>query len=117
MRLPELNLFDVVKVPFPFTDKKQTKFRPAVILSSPENFGVGSGHAIMAMITSSRHSSFPLDMAVTDIISAGLPHGCVIRMKLFTLDYRLIESVLGRLGRPDQQLLIEHLRKLFPFFD
>ena len=43
--------FDVVRVPFPFTDKTASKNRPALVLSSAEAFNTPSGHALMAMIT------------------------------------------------------------------
>ena len=47
--------FDVVVVPFPFTDIKADKRRPALILSSDTKFNKKSGHAVMAMITSQKN--------------------------------------------------------------
>ena len=46
--------FDVVVVPFPFTDSAQTKRRPALVLSQNTNFGNQNGHSILAMITSQK---------------------------------------------------------------
>ena len=42
--------FEVVVVPFPFTDRKTNKRRPALILSDDIKFNTPSGHAVLAMI-------------------------------------------------------------------
>ena len=43
--------FDVLVVPFPFTDSAAVKRRPALVLSA-EQFQDRSGHLVCAMITS-----------------------------------------------------------------
>lgn len=103
--------YAVVKVPFPFTDGQAQKQRPALILSSRE-FGRQSGHSLMAMITSARHSSWPQDVAVTDLEAAGLPVACVIRMKFFTLDHRLVIGELGQLSPKDKRAFRAALRQV-----
>jgi mRNA interferase MazF len=42
--------YEIVVVPFPFTDRLTSKRRPAVALSN-ESFGEQSGHTLLAMIT------------------------------------------------------------------
>jgi mRNA interferase MazF len=101
--------FDIVAVPFPFTDRKQTKKRPALVLSSPDNFNNPSGHSVMAMITSSKNQPWPADVSISDLRSAGLPVPSVVRMKLFTLDHRLIEKKLGNLAQADRKKLLDSL--------
>lgn len=98
------NQFDVVAVPFPFVDSKNSKKRPAVILSS-HKYNKDAGHSIMAMITSARNAPWPYDIEVTNLIQAGLPKASVIRMKLFTIDHRLIIENLGTLSAKDQKML------------
>jgi mRNA interferase MazF len=98
---------DVVVVPFPFTDKQATKRRPATVLSSNKNFSCG--HSILAMITSAGNASWPLDTPITDTEKAGLQAASVIRMKLFTLDDRLILRRIGRLSAPDRSQLTKSL--------
>ena len=56
--------FDVVVVPFPFTDSIQTKRRPALVLSQNEHFGNEIQHSVLAMITSQKNAPWPLDCPV-----------------------------------------------------
>ena len=98
----KLEKFTVVTVPFPFTDRSATKKRPAVVLSSATEFGNVIGHSVMAMITSSKNSRWPLDVEIQDLKSAGLPAASVVRMKLFTLDHRLAVSAIGKLSERDR---------------
>lgn len=107
--------FDVVVVPFPFTDRNTTKRRPALILSDAQVFNCQVGHAVMAMITSAKNSDWPLDFEIQNLDSAGLPSPSVIRMKLFTLDEKLIIRKAGKLASPDQDKIIAALRQLLPF--
>jgi mRNA-degrading endonuclease toxin of MazEF toxin-antitoxin module len=109
------NAFDVVVVSFPFTDKTTTKRRPALILSDAQAFNQRVGQAVMAMITSAKNSDWPLDIEIQDLDSAGLPSPSMIRMKLFTLDEKLIIRKAGKLTSPDQARVIEALRQLLPF--
>jgi mRNA interferase MazF len=88
--------WDIVVVPFPFTDSAASKRRPALILSTGA-FNRSSGHAILAMITSARQSSWPGDISLAPAVS-GLREDCLVRMKLFTLDNRLILRLLSKLA-------------------
>ncbi len=105
--------FDIVKVPFPFTDRQASKKRPAVILSE-KDFNAAAGHSVLAMITSAKQSAWPLDVAIGDLVAAGLPVSSVVRMKLFTLDHRLILGRLGQLAARDQQAVVNALAHLLP---
>lgn len=106
--------FDVVVVPFPFTDRAAVKRRPALVLSSAKNFGTAIGHSVLAMITSVKEEQqpWPLDTGIGDLAAAGLPVPSLIRMKLFTLDHRLILRKAGRLGAKDQAAVKRALSKL-----
>jgi mRNA interferase MazF len=52
--------FSVWLVPFPFTDQRATKRRPAVVLSNNNAFNAPAGHCVMAMITSRGHAPLAL---------------------------------------------------------
>ncbi len=103
--------FDIAVVPFPFTDRATTKRRPALVLSST-TFNQGTGHAVMAMITSAEQSTWPGDVPIADLDAAGLPGDCVIRLKLFTLDQRLILKRVGRLAAGDRAQLADRWKPL-----
>lgn len=103
----------MVRLPFPFTDRQAQKLRPALVLSQP-CFQRGCGHLLLAMITSARQSSWPLDWPLEDLKAAGLPQPCLVRFKLFTLDERLVLGGLGALAPTDRAGVEAQLSKLLP---
>jgi len=113
-RIVTFDAFDVVVVPFPFTDRATARHRPALVLSDAQVFNLRIGHAVLAMITSAKNSDWPLDMEIRDLDSAGLPCPSIIRMKLFTLDEKLIIRKAGKLAGGDRENVRETLRRLFP---
>jgi len=105
--------FSLVRVPFPFTDRRSQKHRPAVVISEP-SFQSSSGHLLLAMVTTAHHSSWPLDWSIQDLEPTGLKHPCLIRLKLFTLDERLCLNQLGALSAVDRKGLCQRLEALLP---
>jgi len=103
----------VVRVPFPFTDRAAAKNRPALVLSDA-GFNAASGHVLLAMMTSADNPPWPLDCAVHDLAAAGLPAPSVVRMKLFTLDARLLRGVLGALAPADAARVHGALQHMLP---
>ena len=102
--------FDVVIVPFPFTDRRASKRRPALALSS-EAFSMASDHTVLAMITSADNPPWPMDVPI-DAASAGLKSPSKVRMKLFTLDNRLILRKTGSLSVKDRRSITAVVDKL-----
>jgi len=107
--------FDVVVVPFPFTDSSQTKRRPALVLSQHTNFGNKIGHSVLAMITSQKHAPWPLDCEIISKKQSGLTAHSVVRMKLFTLDNRFIIRKIGHLSDSDQKKVKQSLSQIFDY--
>ena len=93
--------FDVVVVPFPFTDRQTERRRPALVVSSPD-FNAVHGQSILAMITSAG-GEWPSDVAILDWREAGLNVACKVRLKLFTLDDTLILRRAGTLSERDTE--------------
>ncbi len=106
--------FDVVVVPFPFTDRAQQKRRPALVLSNAA-FNKRSGHSVMAMITSAGNTTWPLDVKIGNLKVAGLPAASVVRMKLFTLDVQFVLQKAGRLSKADQAYVEQSLAALLAY--
>lgn len=104
--------FDVVVVPFPFTDRTTTKRRPALVLSDAGKFNKQVGQSVLAMITSASNSDWPLDVNILDLDDAGLPSASVVRMKLFTLDDKLVIRKAGMLAEQDRSAVSTALRQL-----
>ncbi len=103
--------FDVVIVPFPFTDRDTSKHRPALALSS-EPFSAGTGQTVLAMITSAGNPPWPFDVPI-DADGCGLPAASKIRLKIFTLDNRLIHTKVGALSQRDRLVLREVFHRVF----
>lgn len=100
--------WDVVVVPFPFSDKPGSKRRPALVLSQA-SFNQ-AGHTVLAMITSKGHDPWPGDVPVTDLATAGLAVACIVRPKFFTLDNRLLLRQIGTLSAADVREVSTALR-------
>ena len=92
---------DLVVVPFPFTDRRTVKRRPALIVSSAE-FNALHRQSILAMITSAL-TEWRSDVALKDWRKAGLNVPCKVRFKLFTLDNVLILRKIGTLSEQDRK--------------
>lgn len=99
--------WDVVVVPFPFSERPGTKRRPALVLSR-KRFN-SQGRTVLAMITTSAHSPWPGDVAIEQQGPSGLDVPCLIRLKLFTLDNRLVLKKIGRLSKTDRQHTMKSL--------
>lgn len=105
--------FDVLVVPFPFTDRTATKRRPAVVLSSEAGFNRAAKHIVLAMVTSATDTAWPLDVNIADLKRAGLNVACAVRFKLFTLDQRLVIRRVGSLATNDQKRVLASMKTLF----
>lgn len=94
--------FDVVVVPFPYSDRLAEKRRPALVISHPD-LPQRLGRVWVAMITSVAHEELG-DMALLDREAAGLPVASTLRAsKIATLDVDRIIRVAGRLSDVDQK--------------
>jgi mRNA interferase MazF len=86
---------DVVKVPFPYSDRSTRQSRPALVVSTPL---LEDAHGLLwvLMITSAENRGWPGDLAITNPAGAGLPAPSVIR----TAKIATIEAAhASRLGR------------------
>ena len=64
---------DVIKVPFPYTDRPTRQSRPALVVSSG---GIEDAHGLLwvVMITSAENRGWPGDVPVHNLAAAGLLH-------------------------------------------
>ena len=64
----------------------------------------------VAMITTKAHPPWPGDCRIEKYRDAGLRVPCIVRLKLFTLDNRLLIRTLGRLTEADAARVQDFLR-------
>ena len=86
---------DVIKVPFPYTDRATRQSRPAVVVSTAQ---LQELHGLLwvVMITSAENRGWPDDVPVANLKLAGLPVPSLIRSaKIATID----ASDASKLGR------------------
>ncbi|MGF1550481.1 MAG: type II toxin-antitoxin system PemK/MazF family toxin [Sphingomonadaceae bacterium] len=62
--------FDLFVVDFPFSEADIIKRRPAVAICDGD-FVARTGNVLLAMITSTRHSRWPGDCVIEDLVAAG----------------------------------------------
>lgn len=94
--MPNFDRFDVVAVPFPYTDRPVLQRRPAVVVSAP-SLTATHGLVWVMMITAAENRRWPDDVMIGDLEKAGLPIPSVVRpAKLATVEARHIEK-RGRL--------------------
>ena len=103
--------FEVVVVPFPFTDSSKTKRRPTLVISNHREFTIDK--SILAMITTKNHSPWSLDTEITDLSSTGLKTPSIVRFKLFTIEDTLIIKKIGSLSEYDSTVIQSKVQKLF----
>ena len=77
---------DIIKVPFPYTDRSTRQSRPALVVSSPS---LEDEHGLLwvLMITSAENRGWIGDVPVDNFARAGLPVASVIRTaKIATIE-------------------------------
>lgn len=107
--------FEVVVLPFPFTDSSKTKRRPALVISDRQEFSIDK--SVLAMITTKNHSPWSLDTEINNLKSTGLKTPSIVRFKLFTLEDTLVIKKIGSLSEDDRKIIQSKLRKLFNLVD
>lgn len=103
--------WEIILVPFPFTDLTTNKKRPALIVSN--NDSNKSENIIIAMVTSNIKNLHD-DYKITKWLEAGFPKESVIKMKFATVDKSIIVRKLGKLKKED---IDSFKAKLIDFFE
>lgn len=110
--MPTFDVWDVVKVPFPYTDRPIRQRRPALVIAAGE-LQARHGLLWLAMITSAANRGWPGDVAVSDPREAGLPAASIVRpAKIATIEARDAER-LGVLAVADRQAVASYLLDRF----
>lgn len=91
--MPIFKQGDIVRVPFPYTDRDTRQRRPAFVISNGV-IGESQGFLWVAMITSAENRAWPQDVAIPAHLEAGLPAPSIVRpVKLATVEVRNVEPL------------------------
>jgi mRNA interferase MazF len=111
------NKWDLILVPFPFTDLSSTKKRPALVVSpNPYN---KQGDVVIAFVTSNLAGPDRFgDYVLGQWQQAGLPLPSKLRMKFATVSAEIVVKKIGSVQLPDimniDGLLQEFFRENYP---
>ena len=84
--MPTFSSFDVVSVPFPYTDRPVRQRRPALVVSQPGH-EQETGLLWVVMITAAENRSWPGDVHLSNAQRAGLSIPSVVRSaKIATIE-------------------------------
>lgn len=106
--MPTFEPGDVVKVPFPYTDRTTRQSRPALVVSMAR---LQDLHRLLwvVMITSAANRGWPDDVSIANLKMAGLPVPSLIRAaKIATIDAS-DASKLGRVSAAQLRLVTSTL--------
>ena len=107
-----LSQWDIVVLPFPYTDRLAEKRRPALIISMPwvvKDYGL----LWVAMITSAGNEAWDSDIEINNMVNAGLSAPSVIRLvKIATLEAHRDLRRLGKLGANEKRAVKTALSKI-----
>lgn len=110
---PQFQPWDVVLVPFPYSDRNFTKVRPALIIST-DTLSTKTGKYFLAMITSAKHPRMYGDVIISDLKLAGLPADSMVRpSKIATFEEASFVKRTGTLPVKDRKVISAQLRELF----
>ena len=101
---------EVIRVPFPYTDRATRQSRPAVVVSTAR---LQHPHGLLWVVrtTSARNRGWSDDRPVADLTLAGLPVPSIIRTaKMATIDASAASS-LGRLSAAQARQVTERIRE------
>lgn len=101
--------FDIVVVPFPYSDRLAEKRRPALVISGPKL--IAFDLVWVAMITSAENERWPCDVNISNLERAGLPAPSVVRTaKIACIEPARIERRAGRLDKVAARAVAQRLR-------
>ena len=79
--MPGFRVWDIVKVPFPYTNRPVQQRRPALVVACHVAEGTPALLWVL-MITSAAHRRWPHDVEITDLAAAGLPASSIVQASM-----------------------------------
>lgn len=102
---------DVVLVPFPFTNQRTRKVRPAVVLSSDAYHVTEPDLILGALTTNLTAATAPVDYVLAEWQRANLRYPSAFKPLLFSLEPSLIVHTVGSLSAVDMAAVNDCIRR------
>ncbi len=106
--------WDIVLVPFPFTDLSNSKKRPGLVIS-PDKYNKGSDILILFITSKIDREKNLGDYLIEEWEESGLPKPSMIRMKFATIDKSIVIKKIGMLADYDitkfRKTLVDFFKK------
>ena len=94
--------WEIILVPFPFTDLTSFKRRPALVVS-PDSYNADKD-VVIAYVTSQMIAPPKIgDYKIQEWKAAGLPKPSMVRMKFATIDRTIVIKTVGELETVDRE--------------
>jgi mRNA interferase MazF len=104
--------WDIVVVPFPYTDILAEKRRPAPVVSKSSMLK-DHGLVWLAMITSAENEGWPSDIKINNLTKSGLSASSVIRpVKIATIESERVLKRIGGIGPKEKRTVKTALAKI-----
>ena len=99
--MPTFEIWNIVKVPFPYADRPVRQRRPALVVAAED---LQASHSLLwvLMITSAENRGWPSDVPAGDLETAGLPAPSVVRTAKVAVIGSRDAELLGSLGADDR---------------
>ena len=104
--------WDIVLLPFPFTDLTITKKRPGLVIS-PDEYNNGQDVLIVFITSQLKTEKRMGDYLIEKWKESKLPLPSMIRIKIATIDKSIVIKKIGKLVKPDT---IKFQKELLKFF-
>ena len=103
--MPAFEPWDVLKVPFTYHAQSAFEYRPVLAIAGGR---LESAHGLLwvVMITSANNASWPADVPITDLRSAGLPAPSVVRCAKIATIAASDARKIGVLLRPAERAAV-----------
>jgi mRNA interferase MazF len=108
--MPIFKAWDIVKVPFPYTDRPVRQHRPALVIAA-DHIETEYGLQWVLMITSAENRRWADDVVISDLDAAGLPAPSMVRCaKIATIEARDAERI-GSLPSKDRARVADNISR------
>src|SRR6056297_3813731 len=104
--------WDIVLVPFPFTNLRSIKKRPALIIS-PNQYHSGPDVVIQFITSNIKSHGRTGDTIIQNWKESGLPKPSMIRMKFATIERPIIIKKIGKITSVDRETIHNELQTFF----